>query len=70
MRRMDYSKDIYGPGLKKPLNINTTIFSSNDTDPWIQGMVYETNEATRNPKNVGDNSEKTRLLTPLWWNQP
>lgn len=70
MRRMDYSKDIYGPSLKKPLNINTTIFSANDSDPWIQAMVYETNEATRNPKNVGDNSEKTRLLTPLWWNQP
>lgn len=70
MRRMDYSKEIYGPSLKKPLNINTTIFSSNDADPWIQGMVYETNEATRNPKNVADNSEKTRLLTPLWWNQP
>ncbi|MBB5637590.1 hypothetical protein HDF26_000444 [Pedobacter cryoconitis] len=69
MRRMDYSKDIYGPSLKKPLNINTTIFSSNDSDPWIQAMVYETNEATRNPKNVGDNSEKTRLLTPVWWNQ-
>ncbi|MET3114308.1 hypothetical protein AAKU52_002042 [Pedobacter sp. CG_S7] len=70
MRRMDYSKDIYGPSLKKPLNINTTIFSANDNDPWIQAMVYETNEATRNPKNVGDNTEKTRLLTPVWWNQP
>ncbi|WP_025765115.1 SusD/RagB family nutrient-binding outer membrane lipoprotein [Dyadobacter tibetensis] len=70
MRRMDYSQAIYGPSLTRPANINTVVFDANDENDWIQAMVYETNEQNRNPDNVGDNSEKYRLRTPLWWNQP
>ncbi|SFE08072.1 SusD/RagB family nutrient-binding outer membrane lipoprotein [Spirosoma endophyticum] len=70
MRRMDYSTDIYGPSLQRPANLNTVIFDANNAKDWIQAMVYESNEQNRNPVNVGDNTEKTRLKTPLWWNQP
>jgi len=66
MRRMDYSADIYGPSLKRPANLNTTIFDPANNNQWIQAMVYETNEQNRNPEAVGDNTEKYRLLTPLW----
>jgi hypothetical protein len=69
MRRSDFSQAIYGPSLKRPLNLNTVIFDANNDNQWIRGMVYETNEQTRNPDNVGDNSEKYRLLTPLWWDK-
>lgn len=67
MRRSDFSQAIYGPSLVRPLNLNTVIFDANNPAQWIRGMVYESNEQTRNPDNVGDNSEKYRLLTPLWW---
>lgn len=67
MRRMDYSTAIYGPSLRRPANINTVIFDPNNPNQWIRGMVYETNEQNRNPDAVGDNSERYRLLTPLWW---
>ncbi|MNT94730.1 hypothetical protein D3C72_2364750 [compost metagenome] len=65
---MDYSSNIYGPSLKRPTNLNTTIFDVNNQNQWIQAMVYETNEQTRNPDAVGNNTEKYRLLTPLWFN--
>lgn len=68
MRRMDYSKEIYGPSLMRPINLNDVVFDPNNADQWIQAMCYETNEQNRNPDAVGDNSERTRLLTPLWWN--
>lgn len=68
MRRMDYSKQIYGPSLTRPSNLNTVIFDQDNENQWIQAMVYETNEQNRNPEAVGDNTEKYRLLTPLWWN--
>ncbi|MCA5005709.1 SusD/RagB family nutrient-binding outer membrane lipoprotein [Sphingobacterium bovistauri] len=68
MRRMDYSAAIYGPSLKRPKYLNTTVFDENNPNQWIQAMVYETNEQTRNPDAVGDNSEKSRLLTPTWIN--
>ncbi|GAA4788236.1 SusD/RagB family nutrient-binding outer membrane lipoprotein [Olivibacter ginsenosidimutans] len=68
MRRMDYSKEIYGPSFTRPTNLNTVIFDQNNENQWIQAMVYENNEQTRNPDAVGDNTEKYRLLTPLWWN--
>ena len=68
MRRMDYSSAIYGPSLKRPANLNTTIFDPNNNSQWIQAMLYESNEQNRNPEEVGDNSEKYRLLTPLWFN--
>jgi hypothetical protein len=67
MRRMDFSQAIYGPSLLRPLNLNTVIFDAANPNQWIRGMVYESNEQTRNPNAVGDNSEKYRLLTPLWW---
>lgn len=67
MRRMDYSQTIYGPSLLRPLNLNTVIFDATNQNQWIRAMVYESNEQTRNPAAVGDNSEKFRLLTPLWW---
>lgn len=67
MRRVDFSQAIYGPSLVRPLNLNTVIFDANNANQWIRGMVYESNEQTRNPAAVGDNSEKYRLLTPLWW---
>ena len=70
MRRMDFSKNIYGPSLRRPANLNTVIFDVNNDNQWIRGMVYETNEQNRNPEAVGDNTEKYRLLTPLWWDQP
>lgn len=70
MRRMDYSNAIYGPSLRRPANINTVIFDPGNSSQWIRGMVYETNEQNRNPEAVGDNSEKYRLLTPLWWDKP
>ncbi|WP_128548027.1 SusD/RagB family nutrient-binding outer membrane lipoprotein [Larkinella soli] len=70
MRRMDYSNEIYGPSLQRPANLNTVIFDATNPKDWIQAMVYETNEQNRNPANVGDNTEKTRLKTPLWWNVP
>lgn len=66
MRRMDYSASIYGPSLKRPANLNTAIFDAVNPNQWIQAMCYESNEQNRNPAAVGDNSEKTRLLTPLW----
>ena len=68
MRRMDYSRDIYGPSLMRPANLNDVVFDVGDENQWIQAMCYETNEQNRNPDAVGDNSERTRLLTPLWWN--
>ncbi|EFK58424.1 SusD/RagB family nutrient-binding outer membrane lipoprotein [Sphingobacterium spiritivorum] len=68
MRRMDYASTIYGPSLKRPANLNTTIFEAGNPNQWIQAMVYESNEQNRNPDNVGDNSEKYRLTTPLWFN--
>lgn len=68
MRRMDYSNAIYGPSLTRPINLNTVIFDQDNPNQWIQAMVYETNEQNRNPAAVGDNSERYRLLTPLWWN--
>jgi len=68
MRRMNYSRDIYGPSLMRPINLNTIIFEPNNQNQWIQAMIYENNEQNRNPEAVGDNSEKYRLLTPLWWN--
>lgn len=67
MRRVDYSKDIYGPSLMRPININSTVFDANNPNQWIRAMCYESNEEVRNPKAVGDNSPKHRLLTPLWW---
>lgn len=67
MRRSDFSQAIYGPSLVRPLNLNTVVFDANNPTQWIRAMVYESNEQTRNPDNVGDNSEKYRLLTPLWW---
>jgi SusD family. len=70
MRRMDYSNDIYGPSLRRPANINTVIFDPNMPNQWIRAMVYENNEQNRNPEAVGDNTEKYRLLTPLWWDTP
>ncbi|AKQ47079.1 hypothetical protein TH63_17835 [Rufibacter radiotolerans] len=68
MRRMDYSQAIYGPTLQRPANLNTVVFDANNPSQWIQAMVYETNEQNRNGENIGDNSERYRLLTPLWWN--
>ncbi|WP_374164991.1 SusD/RagB family nutrient-binding outer membrane lipoprotein [Arcticibacter sp. MXS-1] len=68
LRRMNYSQQIYGPNLRRPANLNATIFDPNNNNQWIQAMVYETNEQNRNPGAVGDNSERYRLLTPLWWN--
>lgn len=67
MRRSDFSQAIYGPSLVRPLNLNTVVFDVNNPNQWIRAMVYESNEQTRNPDNVGDNSERYRLLTPLWW---
>lgn len=63
MRRMDYSKDIYGPSLNIPINLNP-LFAPNE---WIRAMIYEGNEEVRNGANVGDNSPAVRLKTPLWW---
>ncbi|WP_293889349.1 MULTISPECIES: SusD/RagB family nutrient-binding outer membrane lipoprotein [unclassified Sphingobacterium] len=68
MRRMDYNSVIYGPSLKRPTNLNATIFDLNNQNQWIQAMIYESNEQTRNPDAVGNNTEKYRLLTPLWFN--
>lgn len=68
MRRADYNNDIYGPSLTRPININDVVFDVSNPNQWIQAMCYETNEQNRNPDAVGDNSERTRLLTPLWWN--
>ena len=65
MRRMDYSSDIY-PGLKRPENVNLSIFP-NDND-WIQAMMYEYNEEDRNYENMPNNDPYIRLTTPLWWN--
>jgi hypothetical protein len=70
MRRMDYSKSIYGNSLRRPVNLNSIIFDPNNDSQWIRAMVYESNEQNRNPEAVGDNSEKYRLLTPLWWDTP
>lgn len=70
MRKNDYSSDIYGPSLTRPIDLNDAVFDLNNPNQWIQAMVYETNEQNRNPDAVGDNSERTRLLTPLWWNIP
>ncbi|WP_129716223.1 SusD/RagB family nutrient-binding outer membrane lipoprotein [Pedobacter sp. SYP-B3415] len=69
MRRSDFSQTIYGPSLVRPVNINNVVFDQNNANQWIRGMVYESNEQTRNPEAVGDNSERTRLLTPLWWDR-
>ena len=69
LRRVDFSQNIYGPSLVRPLNLNTVVFDANNSNQWIRAMVYETNEQTRNPAAVGDNSEKFRLLTPLWWDK-
>ncbi|MBU6168786.1 MAG: RagB/SusD family nutrient uptake outer membrane protein [Bacteroidetes bacterium] len=63
MRRMDYSKDIYGPSLNRPINLNP-LFAEGE---WIRGMIMEGNEEVRNGANVGDNSPALRLKTPLWW---
>ncbi|WP_315821268.1 SusD/RagB family nutrient-binding outer membrane lipoprotein [Paraflavitalea speifideaquila] len=70
MRRMDFSTAIYGPSLRRPANINNVIFDVANPNQWIRAMIYETNEQNRNPQAVGDNSEKYRLLTPLWWDTP
>jgi hypothetical protein len=70
MRRMDYSQAIYGFSLQRPANLNTVVFDANNPNQWIQAMVYETNEQNRNGAQIGDNSERYRLLTPLWWNTP
>lgn len=63
MRRMDYSQEIYGTSLNRPLNINP-LFTDGE---WIRGMIMEGNEEVRNGKNVGDNAPAIRLKTPLWW---
>ena len=63
MRRMDYSKDIYGPSLNRPINLNPLFVEGE----WIRGMIMEGNEEVRNGANVGDNSPALRLKTPLWW---
>lgn len=63
LRRMDYSQDIYGPSLNRPINLNP-LFGPGE---WIRGMIYEGNEEVRNGANVGDNSPALRLKTPLWW---
>jgi hypothetical protein len=60
---MDYSQEIYGPSLNRPLNLNP-LFT---TGEWIRGMIMEGNEEVRNGKNVGDNAPAIRLKTPLWW---
>lgn len=67
MRRMDYSNTIY-PGLERPINVNTSIFPGEND--WIQAMMYEYNEEDRNYENMPDNTAKTRLTTPVWWNVP
>ncbi|MEO6135454.1 MAG: SusD/RagB family nutrient-binding outer membrane lipoprotein [Ginsengibacter sp.] len=67
MRRADYSQAIYGPSLVRPININTAVFDVNNPNQWIRAMCYEGNEEIRNPKAVGNNTPKYRLLTPLWW---
>lgn len=66
MRRMDYSSDIYH-GLKRPDNVNLSIFPNDDD--WIQAMMYEYNEEDRNYENMPNNDPYIRLTTPLWWNQ-
>jgi hypothetical protein len=70
MRRMDYSKEIYGPLLERPANLNTLVFSPNDPNDWMRAMIYENNEQNRNTENVGDNTPQTRLRTRVWWDQP
>jgi hypothetical protein len=70
MRRMDYSKEIYGPLLERPANLNTLVFSPNDPNDWIRSMIYENNEQNRNTENVGDNTPQIRLRTRVWWDQP
>ncbi|MCM5662788.1 SusD/RagB family nutrient-binding outer membrane lipoprotein [Galbibacter mesophilus] len=67
MRRMDYDDTIY-PGLKRPENVNLDIFPNEDD--WIQAMMYENNEESRNYENIPDNNPAIRLTTPLWWNMP
>lgn len=63
LRRMDYSQDIYGPSLNRPINLNP-LFGPGE---WIRGMIYEGNEEVRNSANVGDNTPAVRLKTPMWW---
>ena len=65
MRRMDYSDTIYH-GLKRPVNVNLSIFPNDDD--WIQAMMYEYNEEDRNYVNMPNNDPLIRLTTPLWWN--
>ena len=71
MRRSDYSQDIYGPSLVRPLDINP-IFAA-DPSQWILAMCYESNEEARNPAAIvsqGGNTPLIRLLTPVWWDKP
>lgn len=63
-RRMDYSSDIY-PGLKRPENVNVTLFPGEND--WLRAMMYEYNEEDRNYENMPDNDPYVRLTTPLWW---
>ncbi len=63
MRRMDYSQDIYGPSLRRPINLNP-LFAAGE---WIRAMIYEGNEAVRNGDNVGNNEPAVRLKTNVWW---
>ncbi len=72
MRRVDYSQNIYGPSLLRPLDLNP-IFDPGNPNQWILAMCYENNEELRNPdaiKLAGGNTPQIRLLTPLWWNKP
>ena len=67
MRRADYSQDIYGPSLLRPLDLNP-IFDPGNPNQWILAMCYENNEELRNPdaiKSAGGNTPAIRLLTPL-----
>jgi hypothetical protein len=66
LRRMDYSKDIYGPSFTRPINLNP-LFAEGE---WIRAMIVEGNEEVRNGANVGDNTPAYRLKTPLWWDTP
>ncbi|MHA4808622.1 SusD/RagB family nutrient-binding outer membrane lipoprotein [Flavitalea flava] len=68
MRRADYSQDIYGPSLVRPLDLNSTVFTA--PNQWILALCYESNEEVRNPAAIlsaGGNTPQVRLLTPLWW---
>jgi hypothetical protein len=63
LRRMDYSTEIYGSSLKRPINLNP-LFGAGE---WIRGMIYEGNEEVRNSANVGDNTPAVRMKSTMWW---